>query len=99
MEEAIREKDKERQKDLEEYRAQIQQQMSRQEEDMRRLESSREELRREMQEKHERELSEMRNQQSSSEDGYGYGFPIVYYVHPAYYYETHRGSGSDCVIL
>lgn len=63
---------------------------------MRRLQSSREELRREMQEKHERELSAMRDQRSSSGDSYGYGFPIVYYVH---YYETYRGPSSDCVIL
>lgn len=99
MEEAIREKDKERQKDLEEYRAQIQQQMAKQEEEMRRLQSSREELRREKQEKHEQELSAMRNQRSSSGDSYGYRFPVVYYVHPAYYYETYRGRSSSCVIL
>jgi septin family protein len=104
MEDAIREKDLERRKELEEYQKQIQQQVAKQEEEMKRLEASREQLRREMQEQHSRELASMRSEwerrrSSSNEDGYGervvYQQMLVPYLLPVQYVDR----GLDCVIL
>jgi len=62
MEEAIKEKDEERQEELREYRTQVDRQMREAAEQTRQLEASREQLRREMKEQHSREIEQLRNE-------------------------------------
>jgi rubrerythrin len=62
MEEAIKEKDEERQAELREYRTQVDRQMKEAAEQSRQLEASREQLRQEMKEQHAREIEQLRNE-------------------------------------
>lgn len=96
MEEAIREKDAERQKELQNYQRMIQEQVDKQEAEMRRLEAGREQLRREMREQHQREMESLRNQNSGN--NWGNDRWPMYYPHPQYIW-VERQPSCDCVIL